>query len=169
MSIPPSASGVENQDRPDVTGSGEHMDKGDTEDDLLVRGCLERSPSGQPVFLHLRRQKARGDGTTGGSANRRERPHAGPTAEAHTDTPLQPMADESKKRKQAPDVDQAGATSRVVLINAQEAEAEVQNRREQSEEEQRAMKRRKLIPGSIKPGPAGDQFKVFLKADAEMH
>ena len=31
------------------------------------------------------------------------------------------------------------------------------------------MKRRKLIPGFIKPGPAGDHFKVFLKADAEMH
>ena len=125
MSIPPSASGVENQDRPDVTGSEQHMENGDTKDDhLVVRGSVEHSFSGQHVVLHLRRPTTHGGGTTGWSANDRERPHAGPTAEArqtggHTDTPRQPMVAESKKRKQAPE------RARVVLSDADAAEAEV--------------------------------------------
>ena len=105
MSIPPSASGVENQERPDVTGSEQRKQDGNTEDDhLVVRGSLEHSPSGQPVVLHLRRLTAHGGRTTGCSAKDRERPQAHPTAEArqtgaHTDTSYQQMEDESKSQK----------------------------------------------------------------------
>ena len=118
MLIPPSAGGVENRStiretwyqiretpaggveyrkRPDVTGSGQHMEKDGTEDDFLVYGSVEHSPSGQYFVLHRRRPKAHGGGTTWCSANDRKRPHAGPTAE--TRPAHQPMEDESNKRK----------------------------------------------------------------------
>ena len=158
MLIPPSAGGVENRETPDVTGSGQHMAEGNTEDDFLVYGSVEHSPSGQYRVLHRRRPKAHGGGTTWCSANHRKRPHAGPTAE--TRPTHQPMEDESNKWKRRK------ATE--VLSDARHAEEEVKSQREQTEECWRIWKRQRLIPeDDIKCDKI--MFASFLENDAEQH